>query len=230
MKIRQLLFMVLVPAVLLAGCSAESEWKTATSQDTVAAYQNYLSRHPTGPHNTDAGTRIQLLQDEAAWSEAKRMGTVASYQAYLQKAAAQGHRIEAQSAISDYERAAAWESARARGTVASMQEFLKQYPRGLQADHARSKLAELAGFAVQLGSRRSESKAEDARRRLVARYGQVLHNVVIVPPSAEDHSYVLESAPMSEREARSSCATLGIAHQKCAVAALPTEPSAIAAR
>jgi hypothetical protein len=226
MKIRQL-FMLLLPAVLLAGCSAESEWKSATSQDTIAAYQNYLSRHPTGPHNIEAGTRIQLLQDEAAWSEAKRTDTVASYQAYLQNAAAHGHRIEAQSAISDHERAAAWESARARGTIASMQEFLKQYPRGLQADHARSKLKELDGFTVQLGSRSSEGKAESARKSLVAAYGEVLHDVVIVPPSPEDRSYVLESAPMSEREARSACATLGIAHQKCAVAALPTGPSAI---
>jgi hypothetical protein len=204
--------------------------KSATSQNTIAAYQNYLSRHPTGPHNVEAGTRIQLLQDDAAWSEAKGADTVAGYQAYLQKEAVHTHRIEAQSAISDHERAAAWESARARGTAASMQHFLRQYPRGIEADHARAKLKELTGFTVQLGSRSSKRRAQSARTRLVTKYGRVLHDVIVVPPSAEDHSYVLESAPMSEREARNACETLGMARQNCAVAATPTAPSAITAR
>lgn len=229
MKIRRLI-MLLMSAVLLACCSAESEWKSATSRDTVGAYQNYLSRHPSGPHNVEAGTRIQLLQDEAAWAEAKHANTVAGYQGYLEKQPGGGHRIEAQSAISHQERVAAWESARTRGTAASMQEFLKQYPQGAEADQARSKLKELNSFTVQLGSRTSERKAESARQRLVAKYGKVLHDVVIVPPSAEDRSYVLQSVPMGEQDAHSACTTLERAHQNCAVAKLPPTQSAVAAR
>jgi hypothetical protein len=63
MKIRQL-FMLLVPAVLLAGCSAESQWKSAASQDTIAAYQNYLSGHPTGN------------RDRHRWTEGSQSGSI----------------------------------------------------------------------------------------------------------------------------------------------------------
>ena len=209
--------LVLAAAAALGACSsAQSDWSKANAANTVAAYQEFLSKHPTGEHSAEAGDRIHALQDDQAWSQAKQTNTIDGYRDYLQKQPTGSHVTEAQDAVSTQQRAADWQAAESAGTVASVQDFLKKYSAGPEVDQARAKLGELAGYKVQLAAGKTEKQAQRERDNLRSKYGSILHDVVVVPPSS-GKGYGLESAPMSQSQADSACSALKKAHQSCEV-------------
>ena len=214
---RSRIILMLSAAVTLWGCSsAQDDWNKANAANTVAAYQEYLSKHPTGDHSSDASDRIRTLQDDEAWSQAKQVNTADAYRDYLQKQPTGSHVKEAQDAATAAERAADWKTADSAGTAAAVQDFLKKYPTGTEADQARQKLATLAGYKVQLATAKTEKQARKQQETLKSKYGNVLQDVIVVPASS-GKSYGLESAPMSESQANSACSELKKAHQSCAV-------------
>ncbi len=208
--------MLLVAATLCACSSAQQDWNKATATNTVAAYQDYLSKHPTGEHSSDASDRIRSLQDEEAWSQAKQANSVDAYKDYLQKQATGSHTKDAQDAIIALQRAADWKTAESTGTVAAIQGFLQKYPTGAEADEARAKLATLSDYRVQLASAKTETQAQRERDHLRAKFGTLLHDVVVSPANS-GKGYAVTSAPMSQSEATSTCSELKKAHQSCEV-------------
>jgi len=214
---RSWVIVILTATVTLWGCSsAQDDWNKANAANTVAAYQQYLSKHPTGDHSADASGRIRVLQDDEAWAQAKQANTPDAYHDYLQKQPAGSHANEAQDALTAAQRAADWKNADSTGTVAAVQDFLKKYPDGPEADEARQKLTTLAGYKVQLATVKSEKEANKQQEHLKSKYGSVLHDVVVVPTNS-GKSYALESAPMSESQANSACGELKKSHQSCQV-------------
>jgi len=214
---RSWITVTLIAAMALWGCSSvQDDWNKANATNTVAAYQAYLSKHPSSEHTAAAEERIRSLQDEEAWSQAKQSDTAQAYRDYLQKQPTGAHATEAQSAATAAERSADWKTAEATGTAAAYQDFLKKYATGTEADQARQKLTDLAGYKVQLAAVKTEKQARQQQQRLRSKYGDVLHDVLVVPTNS-GKSYALESAPMSESQANSACGELKKAHQSCEV-------------
>lgn len=201
---------VLTVVVLLACSSAESDWKKADGQGTVAAYQAFLRDHPNNAHADQARDRIHALQDEQAWADAQKANTQESFQAYLQNQPQGVHSAEAHDRITALERSAAWKVAQASATAAALQEFLQKYPQGPEADQARAQLQTLkAGeYRVQLATFRSKHEAETVRAKLQARYGKELREVTVVPATPPDKLNRVESGPMTLDDAQSACAKL----------------------
>ncbi len=210
---------VALTVFLLACSSTEADWQKANSANTVAAYQDFLKEHPNGQHADEARTKIHSLQDEQAWTDATNTNTEAGFQNYVKGQPNGSHVQEAQDKITGFERAAAWQTASADGSAAALQAFLEKYPSGPEADQAKAQLQKLnSQYRVQLaGSYRSAKLAERAGKRLKAKYGDLLHDVVVIPPAAGSKSSHLQSAPMSEDEANTACAKLKKAHQHCEV-------------
>ncbi|HVO48444.1 MAG TPA: hypothetical protein VMT29_19160 [Steroidobacteraceae bacterium] len=209
----------LILALVFALCacsSAQQDWNKASTANTVAAYKDYLTRHPSGPNSVEAANRVHALEDEAAWSQAKQANTPDAYRSYLEQQPAGSHLKDAQQALTDAQRAADWKSADGAGTVAALQEFLTKYPQSAQSDQARAKLASLTGFRVRLTSANSQKLAQRERESLNARYARLLHDVEVVPSRGGRH-FALESAPMSQSEADSACHELKKSHQSCEV-------------
>jgi SPOR domain len=209
--------LVLLAAATLWACSsAQEDWNKATAANTVAAYQDYLSKHPTGDHSTEASDKIHSLQDDQAWSQAKQTDTLDAYHDYLQKQPTGSHVKDAQDAITGLQRAADWKTAQSAGTVAALQDFLKKYPTGPQADQANAKLTAMTGYRVQLASEKTEKQAQREQEHLSAKYGSILHNVVVVPTNS-GKGYEVASSPMSQSDADSACTQLKKSHQRCEV-------------
>lgn len=103
------------------------------------------------------------------------------------------------------------------GTTAAYQAFLENYAQGTDADGARARLAQLNGYTVRLASLRSQKEADKVRDRLKGQYGDVLHDVVVIPPSGTQKLNSVRSAPMTEEEAKGACATLKKLRQSCEV-------------
>ncbi len=210
---------LLLAVFLLACSSTEADWQKASSANTVAAYQDFLKDHPNGQHADEARTKIHSLEDDQAWMDAMTTNTEAGFQQYVKAEPSGAHVQEAQDKITGFERAAAWQTASADGSASALQAFLQKYPAGPESDQARAQLQKLnSQYRVQLaGSYRSAKQADRASTQMKARFGDLLHDVVVVPPTPPSKSSHLRSAPMSEDEANAACAKLKKKHQHCEV-------------
>jgi outer membrane protein assembly factor BamD (BamD/ComL family) len=204
----------------LAACnSANYGWSRATTLDTIAAYQTYLSKYPNGPHAVDAQSRIAALQDEKAWNTAQVASSLEGYQQYLATEPNGAHAQTARDDVAMYERENAWRTAQTNGTTQAYEEFLKQYPTGSEADAARDKLKTLAGYRAELGMSRTEKQADRRRDALAKRFGKDLQNqnVEVLAPDANSREFRITSAPMSEQDASAACASIKREGQSCKV-------------
>jgi hypothetical protein len=209
---------LLFSSLLLVACSStESDWSKASSAGTLAAYQQFLMLHPDGAHAQEARARIQSLQDDQAWTLAQNANTQQSLQQYLQQQPNGAHAAEARTRLSDLQRGAAWQQAQARNSAAAYQDFLRQYPQAPEAAQARARLQQLATYQVQLATYHSKSAAERERRQLQARYGKMLHQVVV--DTTPNRINEVRSAPMSQADAQLTCAALKRRGQHCQVVA-----------
>jgi outer membrane protein assembly factor BamD (BamD/ComL family) len=218
-KTRQTVLSLVVAAVLVACSSAESDWNKASTANTAAAYQDFLTRHPTGAHTQDAHDRLEKLNDDQAWSDAQQSNTLDAYQQYLQKEPNGAHAADAHSQIDALNRAADWKTAQAANTEPALQDFLKKYSTGPEVDQAQAQLQKLQseGYRVELASFKDEKAAEKSRDSLKAKFGSELNDVVVIPPSGLEKQQRVASAPMTEADAKAACAKLKKAHQHCEV-------------
>jgi outer membrane protein assembly factor BamD (BamD/ComL family) len=207
---------VLTAATLVGCSSAQSDWNTANTQGTVAAYQTFLTQHPNDPHDAQARQRIATIQDDQAWMAAQNANTVASYQQYLASQPMGSHAQEAQEKITGLQRAAAWQDAKAADTSTAIQDFLQKYPTGAEADEAKAMLAQF-NYRVSLGTYRSSKTADRMRERLQDKFGKDLQSVVVMPPKGKSRDYHVASAAMTHDQAMSACKMVRKGGQRCEV-------------
>jgi len=205
-------------ATLIVGCgSAKYEWSQASTINTIAAYQTFLSRYPNNAHATDAKTRIAALQDEQAWSTAQVASTAQGYQQYLSAEPNGAHAAAAREETARLERVAAWRAVQFNETAQSLEAFLQKYPSAPEADQARDKLKAIAGYRAELGMARSQKVADRERDALASRFGKELQQIVVLEPGANSRDYRITSAPMNEHDANAACASVKHAGRSCKV-------------
>ena len=205
-------------AVTLAACSSpNADWNQASAQNTVAAYQSFIQRHPGDPRVQQARNRIEALKDGQAWYAAKSAGTVEAYQQYLQQYPDGAHASDAQNGITTLKQSAAWQSAQSAGTAAAYQAFLQNYPNAPQAGQAQAEINKLAGYQALLGVYRSQAAAQTAARQLKARFAGILADVLVLPPEGKSRLSEVRSSQMSKRDAQAACLKVRRAHQRCTV-------------
>ena len=215
MNIRSMTPVVLCTAVLLSACNtAENDWNKAVASNTPAAYQAFLQEHGSDKHADDARGRRLALQDEQAWTAARAANTVEAYDEYLKTEGGGVHAQQAQYYITALHSAADWQAIKDNASVAALQAFLQKYPQGLEANQARAKLKDL-NYWVELADTRSKASAERKRAQLQARFGKVLHDLVVLAPAGSGTLFRVTSGPMSQATANSACAALERAHQSC---------------
>ena len=204
----------------LAACSsARLDFQQASAANTVAAYQDFIKQHPNTDLAVQAQNRVNALEDDQEWADAQQANTLEAYQKYLQAQPSGMHSADARDKITGFERADAWKTALAANTPAAIQAFLQKYPTGSEADQANAQLKVLQTeqYRVQVASFKAQKDADQARTKLEAKYGKVLHEVVVVPPTASEKLTTVRSGPMTRQDAESACGTLKKEHQHCQV-------------
>ncbi len=218
-RYKYLLPLALSAALGLSACgSAQKDWMNASTENTVAAYQAYLTKHPGDEHAPEAKTRIAALQDEAAWQTAQGTNAAAGYQAYLQAQPNGTHVQAARDEIARLEQAEAWKTAQADGSAGALQAFLQKYPQGNEADQARQKLAAIqSGYRAELGTFHNERAAQRKRSELQSRFGKVLNEIDVVAPDSSNKQFRVMSGLMDRQDANSACTSIKRDHQTCEV-------------
>jgi outer membrane protein assembly factor BamD (BamD/ComL family) len=215
-----ILAIALFGAALLTACNtAETDWQKAEAMNTEAAFQDFLTHHPNDAHAQEARARIQGFEDEQAWADAQKSATADGYQQYLQKEPSGKHADEAHTQITAIERADAWKSAQAANTEQALQDFIQKYSQGPEVEQAKAQLQKLQSeqYRVQLGTFHDDKAAEKARADLQTKFGNDIHDIVVIPPSASSKQHAVSSGPMTEDDAKAVCAKLKKAHQHCEV-------------
>jgi hypothetical protein len=218
-RYKYLLPLALCGALALAACgTAQKDWTSASTENTLSGYQAFLDKHPKDEHAQEAQTRIVALQDEAAWTTAQSGNSSPSYEAYLQAEPTGTHAQAARDEITGFDRANAWKTAQSDGSVAALQAFLQKYPQGSEADQARQKLAAIqSGYRAELGRYRNERAAQRKRSELQSRFSKMLVEIDVVAPDSANKEFRVVSGLMDRQDASSACTSLKRDHQPCEV-------------
>lgn len=216
MNLLRALPFVAAAALIVACSSAESDWNQASQTNTVAAYQDFLSKHADDQHAAQAKQQIATLQDNQAWATAQQTNTAAGYQQYLSSMPNGGHAQEAHDKLTALQATDAWNSTKNNPTEASLNSFLQMYPNAPEAQDARQALSTL-DYRAQLGAFASSDAADKAKTKLQDKYGSVLQQIMVMQPMGKSKSYHLASAAMTQDQAKAACAQVKKGGQHCDV-------------
>lgn len=129
---------------LVAACSnPEADWQKAEAENTEAAYQAFLGKHPEGEWAQKAQSQLDVIKDARDWENAQSADAIEAYNNYLLAHPTGAHMGEARQRITELETEAAWQSAQAAATKEALDDFLMRYADAPQAEQARALLAAL---------------------------------------------------------------------------------------
>jgi outer membrane protein assembly factor BamD (BamD/ComL family) len=169
---------MLCATVALSACGAAYEWSHASTLNTIAAYQTFLSKYPNNPHAVDAQSRIAESRDRRAWTTAQIASSIQGYQQYLKTEPNGTHARVAREEIVARERDAAWQAAQTNETARSLQAFINRYPSSAEADEARDRLKLMVGYPAEFKTARSGRQVDCERQVLTKRFDKDLRQVV----------------------------------------------------
>ncbi len=210
-----MMFLAASVGLIISGCgTAEYDWNKALAANTLGAYQNFVAHHGSSKYAADARGRVLALEDDQAWSQAQLADTLKGYQDYLRREGGGVHVPDALYRITALERAQGWQSLPKDAPSDSLQAFLQKYPQGPESNEARQRLAAL-NYLVQLAVASTRVGAERRLAQIQARFGKVIHGLVVIAPASPSAVYRVTSAPMSQADATSACAVLARSRQSC---------------
>jgi hypothetical protein len=201
--------------LVIAGCgTAEFDWDRTVAANTLAGYEAFLKDHGDSKYAADARGRILALRDDQAWTLAQGTNSIEGYHEYLRTEGGGVHAPDAHYEITALERARAWKSLPNEASSSSLQAFLQHYPQGPESNEARQRL-EALNYRVQLAVGGTKLVAERERIKIQARFGKIVHGLVVIAPESPHAGYRVTSATMSQANADSICAMLKRSHQGC---------------
>lgn len=131
------MLLTLACLLLLCACaSPERDWEKATTANSVAAYQQFLDRHPESAQAADARARIAGLERTAAIESAFRAGTIEALERVLEKNPSDSavSRIRERLAELHFDRTAAIDS------LPAWEVFLARFSTGPPAERAHDRI------------------------------------------------------------------------------------------
>lgn len=134
-KIASTLMLLLVPVLLLACATAKSHYEDARKINTIAAYQEFLGKYPSGEYAKLAQTKIEGLNFE----KAQAANTVEAYETFMLSSNSdlfKNYAIQRIQAIYQEE----YVKAKETDTVAAYENYLTAYPK---SDYVRECLARI---------------------------------------------------------------------------------------
>jgi len=164
--------------LLLAACSREQQaWRSAQGEDTVEAYNSFLTSHPESALAKQAQARVTQLLEERAWDRASEAGTADAYRAFLVEHPNGKWAEEARIRIESF----------ALGEVSASPEMIPATSTHPPAPATSGDFTEpdtsgdagtaTADFGIQLGAFSDEYRAENEWQRLVGKFAEQLANL-----------------------------------------------------
>lgn len=128
----KLAYAVLI-CILLSNCTAmrlRKDWETATSQNKVEAYEEFIKAHPYSIHDLDARSRIMSLK----WEKACIQNSLEAYEEFRKSYPDSIHDLDAQTKIINLR----WAEVQKQAIRNGYEQFLKNYPNSRFSNKAKN--------------------------------------------------------------------------------------------
>jgi hypothetical protein len=126
--------------IVLCGCATtQRDWKEASQKGTIAAYQQFVDRHPEGREAELARQRIQEMRAEEDWRRIGSRGTIDidGYRKFLAKYPTSLHSAQARERLKIEED---WMAASSTHSMQAYKDFLMRHPKSHYTDQANQRL------------------------------------------------------------------------------------------
>jgi len=139
----------LVAVIILYGCATvNKEWQGAFSLDNIAAYEQFLTKHPKSDQAEKAKIGLEELRIQSAWDNARRKNSIITYKEFLKNYPNYSqYSTLAKSVLEELMEELIvkedWERARSLGTESGYRDFLSNHP------YSSTALEQLAQFDLQ---------------------------------------------------------------------------------
>jgi hypothetical protein len=245
-RTRSLLAAALLSLAMLAGCDRpETAWQEAQEADTIAAYQDFLDRHPDAPQAADAERRITEIRRAQRWQETAQADAAEAYEQFLAEFPDAPEAEQARERLAGIEREQQWAALRDTDDIDALRDFAERH-----RDHAvgaqarqRADVLEAAEFEaaererariaeeerrraeeadarrthrVQLAALRSAERARDGASLLQRQFADVLGELA-VEVAEVGAFHVVRTQPVPEEDARSLCERIRAEEGDCVV-------------
>ena len=190
----------------------QQDWAAAQQAQSSEALRGYLQAHPMGPNADAALEQLLELERRFVWQTASRAATREALENFLLQYPDAPEAAEARERI-----AALATSVPARSTAAKPAPARNTTPVARPAAAAK---ASTGSTRMQFGAFSTRERATQQRALLELKFGTTLPaGLTIDAPASgsKDQLYRLRSAPLSEAQARSTCAALKQQGQACMI-------------
>ena len=200
----------------------QQDWDKAQQAQSPEALRAYLQAHPMGPNADAALEQLLDLERRFIWQTATRTATREAFENFLLQYPDAPEAAEARERIATLSPAVPARPAQPRPVQPSSAAASPEAGRS-KTTVSQPVAAPKAGTGkarMQFGAFSTHERALAQRKLLASKFGQLLHGSVTIdaPVSGgKDQLYRLRSAPMSEAQARSSCAALKEQGQACVI-------------
>jgi hypothetical protein len=213
---------VLLSSLLLCACSRESaDWKSASTADTIEAYQQFLQQHPKASSVATAQARLKALTEDRDWQAAAAVDTRAAYEQFVAQHADSKWAQEARIRIENFSQSAggATTAASEPSSPASASAPAKQpAPSRSSAAPKVAKVSTVHSNFVQLGAFHSKQSAQSEWKQLAARFPTELKSLkpdYVQGKSKHGVVYRLRVPVSSVAAGKGLCGTLKKHQQLC---------------
>ena len=190
----------------------QQDWAKAQQAQSPEALRAYLQAHPMGPNADTALEQLLDLERQFIWQTATRTATREAFESFLLQYPDAPEAAEARERI-----AALSPPVSTRSAAAKAQPARSKSPASPPVTAAKTSAG---NTRMQFGAFSTRERALQQRKLLESKFGQILRGAITVDAPAsdtKDQLYRLRSAPMSEAQARSSCAALKEQGQACVI-------------
>jgi len=198
----------------------QQDWARAQESGTAEALRAYLQAHPMGPNADAALEQLLDLERRYIWQTAVRTASREAFENFLLQYPDAPEADEARERIAALSPPVPAKAARPAAATAAPAKAPATAPRPASTAKVAAPKASAGSTRLQLGAFSTRERALQQRQLLESRFSQILPGPLSVdaPGSgSRDQLHRLRSAPMSEAQARSTCATLREQGQACMV-------------
>lgn len=149
-------------SVFVSGCAGvQSHWREAESKNTIAGYEEFLTKHPQGGCAHEARARIVLLEYETA----KNIDTIDAYDSFIMKYPNWDYADLARTRIEELK----YEMIKESDTIEAYEVFLREYPNSSRKSSIKQRVEQLAYLET------IDKGTADACESFVERYPESRH-------------------------------------------------------
>lgn len=127
----------------------KEDWAIFQKQNTLAAYQQYLVKYPSGSFINEAQHWVNKLQEDNVWEDAKIKDSVIDYNQYISTYPTGKYVEEATQRMREVDERKAWQNALKKQSITGYREYLNSYPLGKHAHESAQKIEDLIQLEKQ---------------------------------------------------------------------------------